>query len=167
VKKSITAALGDGEELFHHAKQLISSGKLTNTLSWCQLIRTDQTAMMQSGDTVSTLIQFYKLPIWTLNPCRVVEVMDYCFNQERSQRVGVKYCTLQGHLLQGEETFQVSLLPPSEPKKKRLVVFEMTTCSKPSGAVSRLCLPLIRTLQDKFLHSHVTAFHNLLHQNPV
>lgn len=168
VKKSIYAKIGNGEEVFNRAKEVVLTGQLTNSIPWCRLIRIPPTSKhMQIGDTIATLIQFYKLPVWSLNPCHVVDVIHQQTSSS-SKRVLVKYSTLQGHLLQGEESFEVRISPSiggqDAASKRSEVHFEMVTYSKASGLLGSLCLPLIRPLQDKFLQSHVQSCLQLIQQ---
>ena len=78
-------------------------------------------------------------------PCRVVHVVD------EPRRRGFAYGTLPGHPEQGEESFMVSHEPDGS------VVLRISAFSRPGNALSRLCGPLARWVQDRMTNRYVDA----------
>lgn len=82
-------------------------------------------------------------PIRTLNPCRVVYVVDDVVAGVR--RFGFGYGTLPGHAESGEERFMVTHDLESD-----VVRYDLCSFSRPKHFLARLARPLARFLQAKF-----------------
>jgi len=84
---------------------------------------------------------------WTLNPCRVVYVIDEvapCGNDEVF-RFGFAYGTLPDHLECGEERFCVEWNSGND-----RVHYDLLSFSKPQNLVARVGYPLVRKAQARF-----------------
>ena len=150
--------------MYQRAKTLILQGTISDSIPWCRLCRSsDEPAILRVNETIGTLIRFHQFPIWTVNPCRVVDVR--VSEKPLLRRVGVKYATLQGHFLQGEESYSVYTKASINAPNADHVFMEMITLSKPSGMISAVCLPWIRSLQNKFLYAHVSAVQNTVNSS--
>ena len=94
----------------------------------------------------------------------------------------VVFSTLKGHMIAGEEAFRVytetvqtnggavsallnTLRVGIKPRVSEhdIVVFEIASFSKGNGVVGRLCMPLLRLLQDKFMADCCAAMRRCVH----
>lgn len=122
--------LGRGLKTFENASNQLVSFKAINTLPGVQIV-TQHGKSVEANSTMATLTRFYKTPVWTLNPCRIVSFVKGAhyerphtdFNgiiktkniQSVQQKGGstrgvyseVVFSTLQGHLIAGEEALRV------------------------------------------------------------
>ena len=88
--KSKSVVVGHGRKAFEKATALLFSGNVTNTLDWIQLIvapaapasststatSTNGCIPVGAGTTVATLSRFYRTPLWSMNPCRVLSAVQ-------------------------------------------------------------------------------------------
>eukprot|EP01031_Cornospumella_fuschlensis_P032019 gene32019-38718_t len=115
------------------SKQVLSLSYTASRLPWCFLASTDA-PNVRIGSVVATVTQFYRTPLWSLNPCRVVDVVkdevgDSVFfdaksgafsnpsrlfsnnpnktAQDKVRRTSVSYGTVFGHMLSGQESLCV------------------------------------------------------------
>jgi len=135
-------SLGRGRSLFERAAAALLSWRHFE-IPWLELHRSGPVA---PGQVVATLVRVSGL--WFLNPCRVVYV-----EPPRDRDVAAfAYGTLRGHVVCGEERFQVSCDRAHEE-----VVYTITAVSRPAIALTRLGLPLVRRIQRRFVRSSTEA----------
>jgi len=89
------------------------------------------------------LVGFNLGPLRTLNPCRVVYLVDD--EVAGMRRFGFGYGTLPGHAECGEERFMVT-----HDLSTGLVRYEVCSFSRPQHWLVRMALPLARFLQSRF-----------------
>eukprot|EP01039_Chlorochromonas_danica_P001284 gene1284-1402_t len=150
--------VGKGYEDYKRVSQSILSLTLTNKLAWAFISKL--VPLPRKGDTICTVTRFYRTPIWSLNPCRITELV----NSRRIERqdehdtfvdydgqclvTKIAYQTVQGHMLSGRESMAVRLLG------NQSVVLELVSISRGFALTGRLLGPLIGPLQDRFLKDH-------------
>lgn len=126
--------LGAGSDVFECAKAAVESWKMfahaMTTLYWPD-------AQIERGTTVA--VQFRAGPLWSLNPCRIVYVVD------EPDRFGFAYGTLPGHLERGEKSFLVARDPVDDS-----VWYELCAVSQPSHHLLHYGYPLARLMQARF-----------------
>ncbi len=174
--------VGSGPQTFEMASHLLLSLQAINTLPNVQIV-SQQSKLLSTNSTISTLTQFYNTPLWSVNPCRVVSCVrsnryvrpagtqadpKKAIVNQRTQHSGVPtrglyseivFATLEGHLIAGEEAMRVYTERASRDNtidipmvaSRDKVFFEVASYSKGSGLLGRLCMPLIRPLQRRFL----------------
>jgi uncharacterized protein (UPF0548 family) len=81
--------------------------------------------------------------LWALNLCRIVDVSDV--SAERESRFAFAYGTLAGHVVAGEERFELVWDHASDE-----VSFEIRKFSRLQHWVVRLCAPIARYMQARF-----------------
>lgn len=215
--------IGQGPDVYRKASDLLLSFRAINRLPWVKVIPqrgSDSSDGFCTNATIATHAQTYNLPVWSLNPCRIVSfvrngkynralVNDKSFERKGSQldrtRVDlypefripsthdrtsgvyseVVFSTLTGHLLAGAEAFRVyteqspvsgfslrnvlsrmfsvfPVLGTVHVGAQDKVTFEIVSFSKGSSLIGRLCMPLIRPLQDKFMRDSCVAMQNCM-----
>eukprot|EP01031_Cornospumella_fuschlensis_P033073 gene33073-40007_t len=117
------------------SKQVLSLSYTASRLPWGFLASTDA-PNARIGSVVATVTQFYRTPLWSLNPCRVVNVVKdevsrsvffdafdaksgafsnpsrlFSNNpktaQDKVRQTSVSYGTVYGHMLSGQESLCV------------------------------------------------------------
>jgi uncharacterized protein (UPF0548 family) len=131
--------LGQGEDVFEHAKQGLQSWGAHSSLGVRVFPRDTAVA---PGSTVIVLVG---APLSIAAPCRVVEVLD------EPRRWGFAYGTLPGHPEQGEESFVVTWADDD------LVHFEIQAYSRPANRLVRLSGPIAQWIQRLGTSSYFTA----------
>ena len=101
---------------------------------------------LEVGRTVAVLTR--ALGLYTLNPCRILEVFD---EPGPPGRFGFAYGTLPGHVACGEERFRVTLQADED------VWYEICAFSRPSHAWLRLATPYFRHRQRAFARGSLHA----------
>jgi len=149
--KGIQRKIGYGVSDFDKASNILFSFNMTNMLDWIQIVSLP--GKLSKGDPICTNSRFYNSPLWTLNPCKVVSVSK----DVKTHQSHILYATVDGHLIAGEEIFRVFMSP-----KTQDVIFEIKSLSKGSGWLGKLCSPLIRPLQDKFLRENMESMQKLM-----
>jgi uncharacterized protein (UPF0548 family) len=132
--------VGVGEAAYEASKEAIRRwamfpGEMT-TLYW-----PDQ--RIQVGADVAVL--FRAGPLWSLNPCRIVYVIDDASPNACVHRFGFAYGTLAGHLECGEERFSVSWNRDDDS-----VHYELFAVSRPNHLLTRIGYPYARFVQARF-----------------
>lgn len=129
--------LGAGEATFQRACEAIREWQMMPT----PMTKVYWPVEPQVGSEV--VIGFNFGPIRTLNPCRIVYVVDDVVAGCR--RFGFGYGTLPGHAEAGEERFMVSHDLESD-----IVQYDLCSFSRPKHLLARWAFPLARLLQAKF-----------------
>ena len=83
-------------------------------------------------------------PLWTINPCRIVYVID------EPDRAGYAYGTLPGHSEHGEETFTVERTPDG-------VVAETIAYARPQDLLARAGKPIAHRVQARIKRDYMAA----------
>lgn len=83
-------------------------------------------------------------PLWTINPCRIVYVID------EPDRSGYAYGTLPGHSEHGEETFTVERTPNG-------VVAETIAYARPQDFLARAGKPVAHRVQARIKRDYMAA----------
>lgn len=132
-----TVELGNGEAVFERACAAI--------VDWQMMPHPMTSVYWPVGPQVGVevIVGFNLGPIRTLNPCRVVYVVDEEVAGVR--RFGFGYGTLPGHAESGEERFLVI-----HDLARGNVHYQVCSFSRPKHILARVAKPLARYLQAKF-----------------
>ncbi|MFO0555710.1 MAG: DUF1990 domain-containing protein [Polyangiaceae bacterium] len=84
-------------------------------------------------------------PLWTINPCRIVSVVD------EPRRFSYAYGTLPGHSEHGEETFTVV------EREDGSVHAETIACARPQDTLARLGKPVAHVVQRRIKQDYLAA----------
>ncbi len=130
--------LGSGEPVFARATAALRAWRHFQ-LGWVEPCWSD--TPIEPGRTVAILAR--ALGLWSLNACRIIEVIDVPSGPVRT--FGFVYGTLSDHVESGEERFQVdwNLADNS-------VWYTIRAISRPRHILARLGYPLVRRLQKRF-----------------
>ena len=134
--------LGQGVDVYRKAKEAIKTWKMfPHTMA--QLYWTD--APIEKSTVVAVL--FRAAFLWSLNPCRVVYVVDETCESDSSniEKYGFAYGTLEDHLERGEERFLVE-----HHLEDDLVCYEIYVISQPRHWLARIAYSVIRYQQRRF-----------------
>jgi uncharacterized protein (UPF0548 family) len=143
------AVLGRGLEVFRRAAKAIRAWEMFR-LGWVEVLPPD--APLRPGTVVGVLV--HHLGLWSLNPCRIVYVVDETGPVER---FGFAYGTLPGHAAMGEERFTVEW-----DRTDDTVVYDLLAFSQLRAPLARLGYPLARRLQRRFARDSLRAMMRLL-----
>lgn len=132
--------LGFGAATFQAARTALCQWEMFPA-SLTQLYWPDRA--IQLGANVAVL--FRAGPIWSLNPCRIVYVIDDPSSSNSEQRFGFAYGTLEGHLESGEEMFSVCWNPDDDS-----VHYELLAVSRPNHILTRIGYAYARIVQARF-----------------
>lgn len=138
-------SLGHGSECFEKARTHLKNWEMFS-LGWTQ-IHPPKTPV-QAGEVVAVLVNVLRL--WTLNLCRVIEVID------EARSFGFSYGTLPLHAEQGEERFMVRRSPESDE-----VTYEITALSRPHSFFAKLGYFYTRYAQKRFGRESLTRMKRL------
>ncbi|MGI9429279.1 MAG: DUF1990 family protein [Bythopirellula sp.] len=105
---------------------------------WTELVPAN--AEQREGVTLAMLARCFGK--WWLNACRIVYVVD---DRHPHRRIGFAYGTLPGHVECGEERFLI------EWDDEDQVWYEIYSFSRPRHWLVKLCYPLARRLQKRFV----------------
>ena len=144
--------LGYGEETYESAKDALRGWSMFPR-ELTELYWPDQS--IRVGAHVAVL--FRAGPIWSLNPCRVVYVLDDSQATDGVHRFGFAYGTLDGHLESGEERFQVSWN-----QSDGAVHYDLLAVSRPHHALTRIGYPYARVVQARFRHLSALAMNRIV-----
>ena len=133
--------LGRGAPIFARARDALRHWEMFR-LGWVEIV--PPTAPIRVGTTVGVLVRL--LGLWSLNPCRIVAVIDDgdCF--------GFVYRTLPGHEVEGEGRFAVEWQRGDD-----AVTYDLQAWSRPRQVLARLGLPLARRIQRRFARDSLLA----------
>ncbi len=130
--------LGTGTETFRRAAEALRSWRMSS-LGWMSIQPAG--TPVTPGETVAAVVHHYGF--WSLNPCRVVYLLD-----EEVQGVrwaGFAYGTLPAHGEIGEERFAIEWRLADDS-----VWYDLFAFSRPGHFLARLGSPLARRLQRRF-----------------
>ncbi len=132
-------------------------GSFTEFTGWAQLARhsSRKNTGLRKGDTVATVIRFFQLPVWTVNPCRVTNIISEDFH--KNGKSTIQYATLKGHLLCGDETLELQFARNCVTNMME-ITFNMQSRAMGSNRLMKCFHPIIDCLRDRFLQAHVDAF---------
>lgn len=133
--------LGVGRETFERAARALESWRQFET-GWTRLV--PARAPVREGAVVCVVARH--LGFYSLNPARIVRVLDERGRYPAYQRYGFVYGTLPAHSERGEERFSVELLPDGS------VWYDLHSFARGGSALVRLGYPLRRVLQRRFAH---------------
>lgn len=140
--------LGDGQSTFERAGQALLRWKHFPE-SWTQIQPTG--LPIEEGKEVVLLIRVFGL--WWVNACRIV----YLLNEVQPvRRIGFAYGTLSDHVEKGEELFSV------ERDASGVVWYDIRAFSTPSHWLVRLCYPVARRLQKRFVRESQAAMRTIV-----
>jgi uncharacterized protein (UPF0548 family) len=136
------AIVGHGQEAYDRVREAISRGDLLAGVPWATIrfVRAPQVA-----DDLATVVRCYRC-VWCLSPCRVTHV------SQATTRSTLAYATLDGHLLEGEEAFDVHL------ERDGRVRVRVVSLSKGAGLIGKIAMPLIAPIRRAFLAAAVQSF---------
>lgn len=129
--------LGRGEEVWQRATQAVRDFAMYPP-AWTQVFRSRE--QVEEGLVFVTAIRH--LGIWSLNPCRILYVVD---EKGDAPRFGFALGTLEGHAEMGEERFLISW-----DRARDLVRYEVLGFSRPKLWFVRLGAPIARMYQKRF-----------------
>lgn len=136
--------LGEGRDAFALARDALRRWEMFRS-GWTELHPPD--APIVVGTTVAIAVR--ALGLWSLNACRIVEVIEEPGDVER---LGFAYGTLPGHAESGEERFQVEWN-----RGDGAVWYDVLAVSRPRSIPARLGRPLVRRLQLRFARDQLRA----------
>eukprot|EP01041_Mallomonas_annulata_P002915 gene2915-5727_t len=163
--------IGHGMSDFVKANDILFNFKMINSLPWIKFYLKQGSALNTNlrlklnskfnshkniHPNVGILVNCYKV-LWVLNPGRIVSVQDSTKNNNLLSSNFI-LSTLQGHLLSGEEKFEIIKLP------NNVIKFEITSFSKGSGLLGTVALPFIRPLQKRFMHQSTQRMRSLMNE---
>jgi len=126
--------LGEGPDAFDAACGLLRAWQMFR-LGWVSVAESD--CPIEAGCVVGILARIGL--VWTLNACRIVEVVN-----EPSRRCGFAYGTLADHVEQGEERFLI------ERDEDDAVWFDILAVSRPACWYAKVGYPITRHCQHRF-----------------
>jgi uncharacterized protein (UPF0548 family) len=100
---------------------------------------------------------------WCVNPCRVLYcLIDKPYRAAAQARVtglqtATAYCTLRGHLFEGEERVRVVW----EKHANNAVWFEVLSVSRGHGLIGKLIFPLMASTQMRFFQEQIDTMQRL------
>lgn len=129
--------IGSGAKTFAAAVKALRHWTMYD-LRWTRLYPTD--APVAVGEVVCVVVDHGFC--WSLNPCRIVYVLEENGSIERS---GFAIGTLPGHSEEGEERFIVEWR-----REDDSVWFEIFSFARPHNIFARIGFPLVSWFQNKF-----------------
>lgn len=129
--------LGKGAQTFSRAVEAMRNWKMF-ALRWVKLFYSN--TPIEPGATVCVRVQH--LGFWSLNPCRIVYVVD---EDGAVKRYGFAYGTLNNHAERGEERFMLEWDHEDDS-----VSYDILAFSRPGQPFAKLGYPFTRTLQKRF-----------------
>ncbi len=129
--------LGDGEKVFHAAKNALERWQQFR-LGWLEATPDD--TPIKEGQVVAILAR--SIGLWWLNACRIVAVVN---DDGPVLRFGFAYGTLPDHAGSGEERFLVEW-----DQAEGSVWYDILAFSRPRHFLARLGYPWVRRVQKQF-----------------
>ena len=129
--------LGAGGATFQRACAALRRWEMFR-IGWVEVF--PRAAPIRVGTTVGVLV--HHLGFWSLNPCRIVTLVE---ETGAVERVGFVYRTLPGHAVEGEERFLVEWRHDDDQ-----VAYDVTAWSRPHHLLARLGRPVARLVQHRF-----------------
>ncbi|MDH3498609.1 MAG: DUF1990 domain-containing protein [Acidimicrobiia bacterium] len=134
-------SLGTGRTGFDRARAAILAWRPFD-LDWVEV--TPEHAAIRTGTVVTVTARVAGM--WFQSRCRIVDVVD------TRDRFGFSYATLPGHVVSGEESFEV-IYEPSTGE----VRFRIEAHSRPAHPLVWLTYPFARTVQCRFRRESCAA----------
>lgn len=131
--------LGSGRETFERAARALAGWRQFET-GWTRLLPAE--APVREGAAVCVVARH--LGFYSLNPARVVRLLDERGRYPGYRRYGFVYGTLPAHSERGEERFSVELLPDGS------VWYDLYSFARGGSALVRIGYPVRRLLQRRF-----------------
>ena len=146
--KSIRRVLGFGKVLYSEISGKILNGKWPNTMTWAKIYSQGSNDI---GDLLLTHTRCFG--VWSVNPCRITTKTTNSFVGGKGDETIFAYRTVDGHLLQGEESYRLRYRESSNE-----VELQIITCARINSIFRPFLEPFIRPLQDRFLRESVVSF---------
>jgi len=146
--------VGHGEQTFRRAVEAVRAWAMYD-MPWTTLCWPDRP--IEPGLVVGVLV--WHFGFWSLNPCRVVYVIDEA--DEFTERFGFAFGTLPGHGESGEERFTVEWRRADDS-----VWFEIYTFARGHHPLVRATEPLLRRVQFRFGRESVAAMRRAVRPAP-
>ncbi len=132
--------LGSGQKTFERAAAELRGWHMY-ALKWARLCWPETPVV--AGAVVAVLARSFGL--WSVDPVRVVYVLDETGGDRPVQRYAFAIGTLPGHTEQGEERFTVEWHAQDD-----AVYYELLAFARPRQLMARLAPPLVRLVQTRF-----------------
>ncbi|HUG91829.1 MAG TPA: DUF1990 domain-containing protein [Planctomycetaceae bacterium] len=129
--------LGTGPDLFAAACDALRAWDMFR-IGWLELVPGG--VPIEEGRCVAVLVR--RFGVWSLNPCRIVYVVD---ESGPVERFGFAYGTLPGHIERGEERFTVEWN-----RADGSVWYDIDAFSRPQHPLARIANIYVRRLQRRF-----------------
>jgi len=142
--------LGRGAAAFERACEALRRWEMFR-IGWVELHPAD--APIRVGTTVGVLVRV--LGLWSLNPCRIVALVE---EGGAIERFGFVYRTLPGHAERGEEHFVVEWRHDDD-----VVAYDLRARSRPAHPLVWLGYPVARVLQRRFARESMRAMARAVH----
>lgn len=153
--QEVGATLGEAPANYtlDHTRLRIGAGVGTfelvaRALSKCRYFETGRTRLRPSEATVReggvVCVVARHFGFYSLNPARIVRVLDEASHSPGYRRYGFVYGTLPEHSERGEERLPVELLPDGS------VWYDLYSSARGSDVLVRLGYPALRLLQRRF-----------------
>lgn len=134
--------LGSGERTYRKAVECLRKWEQFQ-LGWAEV---DPNTEIQVGKGVCVMAKSFL--VWTLNPLRITYVDKE--NHEGKQLYAYGHTTQRGHMLAGEEKFQLEW-----DVARGDVTYEILSFSKPDNWLSTITYPAVQYLQGKFAKNSI------------
>jgi uncharacterized protein (UPF0548 family) len=135
--------LGSGRDAFERAVAALRAWRMF-AIEGVDLCWPD--APIAVGTTVAIVAG--NAPLWSLNACRIVYVID---DAGPPARYGFAYGTLPEHAVRGEERFLIECSAADD------VHYDLLAMSQPSTPLLALARPLVRIAQRRFARGSIAA----------
>ncbi len=137
VRDHSSIVLGRGERTFVRGREAIAGWEMFH-FGWVEIV--PPRPPIRIATTVGVLARTFGL--WSLNPCRIVAVIE---DHGPIERFGFVYRTLPGHAQRGEERFLVEWSRSDD-----RVRYDLRARSRPGHALVWLGFPVARLIQRRF-----------------
>ncbi|KAJ1631797.1 hypothetical protein T492DRAFT_993015 [Pavlovales sp. CCMP2436] len=137
-----SAVVGRGQQAYDRARNALANGELISGVPWATICLGGKPA---EAPDLATVVQCYR-SVWCLNPCRVT------YAALGTTHSTVAYATLNGHLLEGEEAFDLRMALDGR------VHVRVASLSKGSGVLGTLATPFIAPIRRAFLAAAAQSF---------
>ena len=135
--------IGKGKATYERAVAALKDWKQFD-LGWVEIVPSG--LALEVGTTAA--VQAKTFGFWSLSACRIVYVLD---ENEGVKKFGFAYGTLPDHVECGEERFTVEWHPDDT------VWYDIYAFSRPRHPLVKLCRPLARRLQKRFVRASLAA----------
>ena len=129
--------VGSGADIFARAKTAVQSWTMYD-LEWTKLYPPE--TPISVGEVIVVIVNH--LFCWSLNPCRIVYVLE---EGGAIERFGFAFGTLPGHSETGEERFTVEWR-----RDDNAVWYELLAFARPQHILAKIGSPFVPIVQQKF-----------------